>query len=123
MMLEFDEEICATCGGFGDCAEGTCDEQPTDAREDRWSTSATDMPNAEWYVSMTDRFMSGWGRAQGMTNTHVILCDDIHDADRIERRASEREEMERVTITRNKPRTRSGVLYSWQHVSENRWVA
>ena len=122
-MLEFDEEICATCGGYGDCAEGTCDEEPTDAREDRWSTNVSDMPNASWYVSMTDRFMSGWGRAEGMTNRHVILCDDINDAYRIERLACRRDEMKRVTITRNKPRTRAGVLYSWQHVSENRWVA
>ena len=122
-MLEFDEEICATCGGYGDCAEGTCDEEPTEAREDRWSTNVSDMPNAVWYVSMTDRFMSGWGRAEGMTNRHVILCDDIDDAYRIERLACRRDEMKRVPITRHKPRTRSGGLYSWQHVSENRWVA
>ena len=95
----------------------------SDAREDRWSTDVADMPDAKWYVSMIDTCMSGWGRAEGMTNRHVILCDDIHDADRIERRASEREEMERVTITRGKPRNRKGVLWSWQHVSENRWVA
>jgi len=95
----------------------------SDPREDRWSTNVSDMPNAKWYVAMTDKFMSGWGHAEGKTNRHVILCDDIDDAYRIERRAYERDEMKRVTITSNKPRTRSGVLYSWQHVSENMWVA
>jgi len=95
----------------------------SDPREDRWSTNVSDMPNAKWYVSMTDGFMSGWGHAEGMTNRHVLLCDDIDDAYRIERLACRRDEMKRVTITRNKPRTRGGVLYSWQHFSNCGWGA
>ena len=27
MMLKFDEEICEICGGFGDCADGDCDDK------------------------------------------------------------------------------------------------
>ena len=26
-MLKFDSEICETCGGFGDCADGDCEEK------------------------------------------------------------------------------------------------
>ena len=33
-MLEFDEEICAICGGFGDCADGDCEDK--ERRPLRW---------------------------------------------------------------------------------------
>ena len=26
-MLEFDPEICEVCGGFGDCADGDCEDK------------------------------------------------------------------------------------------------
>tara|TARA_B100000287_G_C20634668_1_gene781195 strand:- start:1367 stop:1642 length:276 start_codon:yes stop_codon:yes gene_type:complete len=26
-MLKFDEEICDVCGGFGDCADGDCEDR------------------------------------------------------------------------------------------------
>ena len=26
-MLKFDEEICNICGGFGDCADGDCEDK------------------------------------------------------------------------------------------------
>jgi hypothetical protein len=77
------------------------------------SLRASDMPSAPVYVAMTDRFMSGWGCAEGLTNRHVILCDDYTEAVAIAERAEARPEMLRVSILTTKPRTRPGVLYSW----------
>lgn len=77
------------------------------------STNASDIPTAPLYVAMTDRFMSGWGPAESMTNRHVVLCGDHAEAVAVAEAAKRRFEMRRVTVCVVKPRTRSGVLYSW----------
>jgi len=32
------------------------------------------------YVTMTDKFMSGWGMAEGKTNKLVLECKNLHEA-------------------------------------------
>jgi hypothetical protein len=67
------------------------------------------------YVRMTDKFMSGWGKAEGKVNVFVVICDDMEQAETIERNANARKEMKRVMICLNKPKARRGVYYSWRH--------
>jgi hypothetical protein len=67
------------------------------------------------YVRMTDKFMSGWGGAQGKSNVLVVQCDTFEQAEVIERNAKNRSEMRRVMICLNKPKTRHGVVYSWKY--------
>lgn len=64
------------------------------------------------YVSMTDKFMSGWGMAAGKTNKLVIECDSFDQAELIERNARKLSEMRYVNICLNKPRYGSGYLVS-----------
>ena len=52
----------------------------------------------KYYVVMTDKFLSGWGLAEGKTNKLVIVCDTHKEASTIERNASKRDEMENVYI-------------------------
>lgn len=70
------------------------------------------------YVRMTDRFMSGWGQASNKTNVLVIECENAAQAEAIEKAAHDRPEMRRISLCLNKPRSRSGVLYSWRQFGD-----
>lgn len=52
---------------------------------------------------MTDKFMSGWGRAENKTNKLVIECETWEQAQAIELAARDRDEMIYVNICCNKP--------------------
>ena len=73
---------------------------------------------ASVYVRMTDGFMSGWGEAKGQQNVLVIECADWQQAEAIEAAARKRSEMKRVQLCLNKPKARSGILYSWRQFSD-----
>ena len=65
-------------------------------------------------MTMTDKFMSGWGRAKGMTNKLIIQCQTIEQAEQIERVARYRDEMTYVNIRTTKPYYRANILASWK---------
>ena len=72
------------------------------------------------YVTMTDKFMSGWGMAEGKINKLVIECENSVQAEKIADYAkNERNEMKYINITYNKPRynTRE-YLTSWKVYSQ-----
>jgi len=77
----------------------------------------------KYYVVMTDKFLSGWGLAEGKTNKLVIVCDTHKEASTIERNASKRDEMKNVYIVRKMPSERSDTLLSVKKYSElgNLW--
>lgn len=57
-----------------------------------------------YYVTMIDKFMSGWGCAKGKINRLVIECRDLEDAKIVEENAKNRKEMRRVNIVyRDRP--------------------
>ena len=58
----------------------------------------------KYWVSMTDKFMSGWGMADHKTNKLVIECDNYDEAETVYNNALERSEMKYVNICMNKPR-------------------
>jgi hypothetical protein len=58
----------------------------------------------KWWVSMTDTFMSGWGRAEDKINKLVFECDDIWQADIVMRNANRRDEMKYINLCSRKPR-------------------
>lgn len=72
------------------------------------------MKKPVFYVTMTDKFMSGWGRAKGMTNKLIIQCQTIEQAEQIERAARYRDEMTYVNIRTTKPYYGSNILASWK---------
>ena len=61
------------------------------------------MKNRKYYVTMTDKFMSGWGMAANKTNKLVIECETWEQARAIELAACDRDEMVYVNICCNKP--------------------
>jgi len=67
-----------------------------------------------YYVTMTDKFMSGWGAAAGKINKLVIECATYAQAEQIERAARTRREMKRVNIRTSKPYYGAHVLTSYR---------
>lgn len=76
------------------------------------------METTKLWVTMTDKFMSGWGRAQGKTNKFIVECDNWEQAWVISQNAKRRSEMRYVNICIRKPRYGSNVLESWKHYDD-----
>ena len=57
-----------------------------------------------YWVTMTDKFMSGWGMAKNKINKLVLSCNTYEEALIAERHAKNRDEMRYVNICVNKPR-------------------
>jgi hypothetical protein len=52
---------------------------------------------------MTDPFMSGWGKAQGLINKLVFECDSYEEAVVVASNAESRGDMKHINITSNRP--------------------
>ena len=57
----------------------------------------------KYYVVMTDKFLSGWGFAEGRTSKFIIECDTLADAEMAYKRAKSRDEMKNVFIASTVP--------------------
>ena len=67
------------------------------------------------YVTMTDKFMSGWGMAEGKINKIVIECENSVQAEKIADCANSRSEMKYINIRYSKPSYNSSkYLTSWK---------
>ena len=67
-----------------------------------------------YWVTMTDKFMSGWGEARGKINKLVITCNTYDEALIVADNAEAREEMKYVNIRYTKPYYTSSRYYvSW----------
>uniref|UniRef100_A0A6M3K9G2 Uncharacterized protein n=1 Tax=viral metagenome TaxID=1070528 RepID=A0A6M3K9G2_9ZZZZ len=74
--------------------------------------SRKEIPNAPFYVLSNDKFMSGWGAAEGKTNTIILPCDSWQEAEIVADNAKGRSDQKNVRIVINKPRLQSHVVYS-----------
>jgi hypothetical protein len=68
----------------------------------------------KFYVTMTDKFMSGWGMAKDKTNKLIIICQTIEQAEQIERAAKSRSEMRYINIRTTKPYYGKNIVESWK---------
>lgn len=82
------------------------------------TTTIDPVTTPKYWVSMTDKFMSGWGMATNKTNKLVIACDTYEQAETIERNARKRREMKYVNLCIRKPRYGNHVLVSEKHFSD-----
>ena len=56
------------------------------------------------YVTMTDRFMSGWGLADNKINKLVFECDNYSEANKLIDYAEKREEMKYISVCYSYPK-------------------
>ena len=71
------------------------------------------------YVSMTDKFMSNWGRSQDKTNKLVLECESYEEAVIVERNAKDRSEMIYVNICSEKPYYNKRSYFTSYHGKSN----
>ena len=74
--------------------------------------SVAEIPEAPFYVTCIDTFMSGWGHARGLTNQLIFPCKSHREACIVEANAIGRTDQTFVIIYKAKPRLQSsGYLY------------
>jgi hypothetical protein len=56
-----------------------------------------------YYVTMTDKHMSGWGLAEGKINKLIFECETVEEAEIVEENAERQGSMKCINITSNKP--------------------
>ncbi len=56
-----------------------------------------------YYVTMTDKFMSGWGKAKGLINKLILSCETYDEALIAAQNAKNRSEMKYINIRNQKP--------------------
>jgi len=56
-----------------------------------------------YYVTMTDKFMSGWGLAKGKINKLIFSCDTYEQAIIVRNNAQARTDQIYINICQNKP--------------------
>jgi hypothetical protein len=56
-----------------------------------------------YYVTMTDTFLSGWGKAEGKINKLIFECATYEEAEIVAENAKQRSEMKYIKITSKKP--------------------
>ena len=72
-----------------------------------------------YFVSMTDKFMSGWGAAQKKVSKYVVECDTLDQAEHISNVArNQRNEMAYINITTKAPKFYPLRKY---HISQKHW--
>jgi hypothetical protein len=57
----------------------------------------------KYYVSMTDKFMSGWGEAKAKINKLVFVCESYEEAIIVRDNARNRTDQIYINICGNKP--------------------
>lgn len=56
-----------------------------------------------FYVTMTDTFLSGWGKAEGRIAKFVFVCDNWQEAEIVKENAERRGDQKYINISTTKP--------------------
>lgn len=82
------------------------------------SSAIKDLKIVPYFVTMTDKFMSNWGKAESKINKFIIECDSLEDAQTIKRNAEKRNEMKYISIKDKKPKYGKNYLESYTTFAE-----
>ena len=62
------------------------------------------MTLTKFWVSMTDKFLSGWGMAENKISKHIYECESYEIAEIVEQNAKNRGDQKYISICINCPR-------------------
>lgn len=62
------------------------------------------MTDKKYYVTTTDKFMSGWGRSENLINKLIFICDSFEEALIVEDNARNRIDQKYVSINYSPPK-------------------
>ena len=69
-----------------------------------------------FYVTMTDKVLSGWGKSKGKINKVVFECESYEEASIVYENSRERKEMIRACIRESRPWYSSARYFvSWKN--------
>lgn len=71
-----------------------------------------DIPNAPYYVTSHDTFMSGWGPCEGKKNVCVVPCPDINTTNKVYDYVCTRSEQRKVFIHLGALLSEPNIIYS-----------
>ena len=75
--------------------------------------------NKDLYVTMTDKFCSGWGPARGLKNKLVFICSNHEQAEIVLNNALSRTDMIHVNIRTTTPYYNSDRFHvEWKTIEE-----
>lgn len=66
-------------------------------------TEQSQQKKIKYWVTMTDKFMSNWGRSENRINKLVFECETMEEAFIVESNALNRSDQKNVNICSNKP--------------------
>jgi len=75
--------------------------------------------NKKYYFTMTNTFLSGWGRAENKKNKVVFECDSMDEAIIVKNNAKNRDEMKCINIVTKKPYYDSNFYHVSSKTKEN----
>jgi len=88
----------------------------------KFITSASEIPNAEFYVLAKDTFLSGWGLSKGKANIVILPASSYEEAEIIVENMGKRSDMSYVRINTRKPRLQPHNTYSlFSREDAERW--
>jgi len=73
-------------------------------------TSQSEIPKAYAYVTVIDKFMSGWGHARGKKNKLIFVCENYKEVDIVFKNCQNRDDFIYVNFCKNKPKLHSHQL-------------
>lgn len=59
--------------------------------------------NKKWYVTATDKFLSGWGCAEGKKSKVIKICNTYAEAEEVSNKWEKRSDFIYVNISNKKP--------------------
>lgn len=76
-----------------------------------------------YYVTMTDKHLSGWGMAAGKINKVILECESYEQAEIVEDNARHQGSMKHINISSKKPYYNSDRYYAQTKTKEEcpRW--
>lgn len=81
------------------------------------------MNQTKYFVIMTDKCFSGWGRAKGKINKYIIECESLEQAKIVKENAKHRGDMRYINInTRNRYKDNSRYLISIEKAEDTNFI-
>ena len=71
--------------------------------EETTTTTTTTTTKIKYWVTMTDKFMSNWGRSENKINKLVFECENFNEAKIVSENAENRSDQKNINICSNKP--------------------
>jgi hypothetical protein len=80
-----------------------------------------EIKQGQYFVTCIDTFMSDWGRAEGLSNKLIILCDNFEEAQTVAQNAKNRGDQRSIKI-HSKPPTDFRTTKGPEYITNSKFV-